>query len=550
MRAGVRWLFRRLCFGGLVGALVFFCFSLSPSLLPRGVVLQGILSGVTAVIGYGLGSAASAATRKIQSAEPQPRTKHLAWRVLLVATIVLVPIVLFLGGLVQNDVRDLMGMEALAAWDWAVILILTVIVGSIVLFISRLVRALGRGLIKVIDKILPRRVSVVAGVALTIFVVIGMIQGFLLEPALDGLNAAYGVVNEGTSEGVTQPTQPERSGSPESLVPWDTLGVQGRDFTGIGTMIGPTRAQLTDFNGAEAREPIRVYVGLESAGSVDERVQLALKELDRTDAWSRQAIGIFTTTGTGWIDERAASPVEYMYNGDSALVGLQYSYLPSWISFLVDVDKAAAAGREMITAVRERLETMPADERPKLLLFGESLGSYGTEEAFADVDDMLEGVDGAQLVGPVFRNHLHNDITDNRDAGSPFWRPVYRDGKNVRTAVAPSDVEQPQSEWQQPRVVYLQNSSDPITYWNFELIWNRPEWLNDPRGPDVSDHMFWAPVVTFWGTLGDMVFSTGVPPGHGHDYGSNPVDAWASIIQPPGWTPEKTAELREIVKDK
>ena len=108
-------MFRRLCFGGLAGALVFFCFSLSPSLLPRGVVLQGLLSGITAVIGYGLGSGASAAVRKIQSAEPQQRTKRRAWRVLLGATIVLVPLVLFLGGVVQNDVRDLMEMEALAS---------------------------------------------------------------------------------------------------------------------------------------------------------------------------------------------------------------------------------------------------------------------------------------------------------------------------------------------------------------------------------------------------------------------------------------------------
>ena len=64
---------------------------------------------------------------------------------------------------------------------------------------------------------------------------------------------------------------------------------------------------------------------------------------------------MFTTTGTGWVDERAASPLEYMYNGDTALVALQYSYLPSWISFLVDVEKAADAGREMIHAVQGRL---------------------------------------------------------------------------------------------------------------------------------------------------------------------------------------------------
>ena len=163
---------------------------------------------------------------------------------------------------------------------------------------------------------------------------------------------------------------------------------------------------------------------------------------------------------------------------------------------------------------------------------------------------MVDRVDGALLVGPVFRNHVHNEITDNRDDGSPCWQPIYQQGANIRTAVTPANLAKPETEWTRPRVAYLQNASDPITYWNFELIWKRPEWLDKPRGPDVSDKMFWAPVVTFWGTLGDMVFSTAVPPGHGHDYGSDPVDAWEQIIQPEGWTAAHTQELREIVKDK
>jgi uncharacterized membrane protein len=98
--------------------------------------------------------------------------------------------------------------------------------------------------------------------------------------------------------------------------------------------------------------------------------------------------------------------------------------------------------------------------------------------------------------------------------------------------------------------MYLVNSSDPITYWNLKLLWERPEWLDAPRGPDVSKHMFWVPIVTWWTTLGDMAFSTGVPAGHGHQYGPNPVDAWASVTQPPGWTPQKTEQLREIMKKK
>jgi uncharacterized membrane protein len=546
----LRWLFRRrLCFGGLAGALVFFCLSLTPSLLPRGVVLQGLLCGIAAVIGYGIGSGLSAGIRKARKSEPSVSTKRVAWRVLLGATIVGVPLFLVLGRWWQNDVRALMGMEGTAPWDWFAILVVAVVIALLLLLISRLVRGFARIAIRFIDRFAPRAVSATVGVVLTIILVLGVIQGFLLDPAMDALNSAYSVINDGTEPGVSQPTQAERSGSPDSLVPWDTLGVQGRDFTGVGEAVGPTVENISTFNGEPAKEPIRVYVGLESADSLDERVELALAELDRTDAWSRDVVAIFTTTGTGWVDEKAASPVEYIHNGDTALVALQYSYLPSWISFLVDTDKAADAGRELIHAVQGRLSTLPPATRPKLLLFGESLGSFGTESAFDDIDDMIAGIDGALLAGPVFRNEIHNDVTDDRDEGSPFWRPVYEHGEHVRFAVDPADLDDPASEWKTPRIVYLQNATDPITYWKGELLWRRPEWLDDPRGPDVSDDMIWLPIITFWQTAADMAFSTGVPAGHGHSYGANPVDAWVAIYAPADWTDEKTQLLREIIGD-
>ena len=39
---------------GVWGALVFACLSFTPSLLPRSGLIQGIVAGVTAAIGYGL----------------------------------------------------------------------------------------------------------------------------------------------------------------------------------------------------------------------------------------------------------------------------------------------------------------------------------------------------------------------------------------------------------------------------------------------------------------------------------------------------------------
>ena len=43
-------------------------------------------------------------------------------------------------------------------------------------------------------------------------------------------------------------------------------------------------------------------------------------ELERTGGLERKVIAVATTTGTGWINEAEASALEYMYNGDSAIV--------------------------------------------------------------------------------------------------------------------------------------------------------------------------------------------------------------------------------------
>jgi uncharacterized membrane protein len=39
-------------------------------------------------------------------------------------------------------------------------------------------------------------------------------------------------------------------------------------------------------------------------------------------------------------------PLEYMCGGDTAVAAIQYSYLPSWISFVADKAQAQDAGRD------------------------------------------------------------------------------------------------------------------------------------------------------------------------------------------------------------
>jgi uncharacterized membrane protein len=257
---------------------------------------------------------------------------------------------------------------------------------------------------------------------------------------------------------------------------------------------------------------------------------------------------VVTTTGTGWVDPAASDSLEYEFNGDTAMVAMQYSYLPSWMSFLVDQVKARDAGRALFDAVYGAWAKLPPETRPKLYVFGESLGTFGGEAAFSGLADIQNRTAGVLWAGPPNFNALTRQIVENRDNGSPEWLPVVDQGRTVRFADEAPDLAKPSGTWGQPRVVYLQNASDPIVWWSPRLIVHHPDWLRGARGPDVSQSMVWIPFVSFWQITADLVFAVGVPDGHGHKYEADYVNGWADVAQPPGWTAADTDRLRQLVE--
>ena len=546
-----RWVFtRRLCFGGLAGALVFFCLSMTPSLVPRAVLMQGVVSGVAVAIGYGFGSMLSAGIRKVIKREPSATLKSRAWWILAGSTLVMGGLYLYFGSAWQEDIRRNMEMEQLRAYDWVSVVILTAIVAGILLVVSRLIRGATKALIRFGDRFMPHSLTVNISIVVVALLVVGFAQGVLFNGMVSAINSTYSLSDRDTNPWISQPTSELRSGGPNSVVEWDTLGTKGRDFT--GNCGGPTVEQIQEFTGETATEPIRIYVGLKSADDIRDRVDLAMQELERTGAFERSVIVVNTTTGTGWVDENVVDSIEFLHGGDTAQVAMQYSYLPSWVSFLVDLSKASETGEQLITAVRDRISQMAPDDRPTLLVFGESLGSYGTEAAFTSPENMLANVDRALLVGPTFANELHAELTSERDDGSPAWRPVVDGGESFRFAVAPEDLTDPQmyaadTERGPARLVSPHNSWDPITYFRPDLLLSKPDCLTGARAPDDSDEMDWRPVVSFFQVAADMAFSKGVPAGHGHRYGSNVVEGWVQLSAPDGWTTDDTEALRTLI---
>src|SRR4029453_4474310 len=211
--------------------------------------------------------------------------------------------------------------------------------------------------------------------------------------------------------GVAPPTTALRSGGPGSLVSWESLGRQGRTITGTG----PSAKAIAEFTGSPAKEPIRAYAGTLSAEDVEARAELAVDDLERAGGFDRGNLLVATTTGSGWLDSGAIDSFEYENGGDSAIGAMQYSYLPPRPPYLVAQKKAREAGRELFDAVYDRWSKLPAAHRPRLFVFGLSLGSFGGETAFSGEYDLRNRTAGALFAGPPNFNTLYREFTDDRD---------------------------------------------------------------------------------------------------------------------------------------
>ncbi len=315
--------------------------------------------------------------------------------------------------------------------------------------------------------------------------------------------------------------------------------MHGRTFVTQGPRVG----ELTRFSGKAAVEPIRIYVGRQSAKTAAQRAELAVAELERTGAFRRNLLVLVNPTGSGWIDPYAVAPLEYMYAGNTAAVAIQYSYLPSWMVMLGRNDLANEASQALITAVHARLQREPAATRPRLVIYGQSLGAYASERAFTGLDDVKRRTDGVLLVGPPSVSRLWREFIAQRDQGSPIWKPVYNHGETVRFGFDLNSLSEPKAPWKRPRVAYLHHASDPVTWWSVDMLLRRPAWMEEPLGPDISKRMRYYPVATFLRVTVDLMFGLGTPPGHGHRYGVSQAEAWTLIIPPEGWAPNDTKRL-------
>ncbi len=408
--------------------------SSAPGLLPRPAVTQALLTGVAMAIGLAIVCCARRAFGTGRHTRIRPR----AWAVCVGALISTAAV--YSNMLWQNRLRAAMDADTV---HWTYVVDVLGGAACVALALCGLAHAVSRVC------------SVRSVVLITVLGVLSYgVGGPVIRSAVAGSLSASSSATEDT---VPAPTTRTRSGSPESLVPWNTLGREGRRFVSGG--LDPTT--------------VRTYVGLDSAPTLDQRVDAAVAEMERAGAFERGVVVVAIPTGSGWVDENAVAGAELRFRGDVATVALQYSNKPSWATFLFAEDDARRSAYAMVRAVATRAaeQTRP----PSVIVYGQSLGSVAGSDAYVSLRQTLPGICGAVWAGPP--------------AGA-----VNTDDATV-----------------------LANASDPVVAWSASLLWSAP--TQQVTHHDAPSPM-WLPIISFVQTSVDLAAALDADSGHGHRYGT------------------------------
>ncbi|MBO0754366.1 MAG: alpha/beta-hydrolase family protein [Bradyrhizobiaceae bacterium] len=531
--------------GFLLGTL-FFAASLTPTLLPRTPLSQGVLSGCALAAGYGIGVFGRWLWAYMELPQPKGRLLHIANLVGATACAVVVLIFFWHAAPWQNSIRELMQLNPVNTAHPLEVTLVALAVFAILIALARLFLLTVQFVATRANRLLPRRVSKVIGVIAAVALFWSVISGVLFRVALRAADASFQEYDKLIEPETGPPTDPLKTGSSASLLAWDKLGRAGRQFISSG----PTREDISAFTRRRALEPIRVYVGLRSGDTLERRAKLALQELKRVGGFKRTVLIVVTPTGTGWVDPAAIDCVEYLHNGAVASVGLQYSYLASWLSLLVEPGYGAEAARALFKEIYGYWTTLPKDSRPRLYLHGLSLGAENSEHSTDLIEVLGDPIAGALWSGPPYSSRFWRSFTDRRNPGSPAWLPQFRDGSFVRfmnqNGADPASA--PNAAWGPMRVVYLQYASDPVTFFDYRSFYREPDWMLPPRGPDVSPQLRWYPVVTLLQLALDMLMATTAPIGYGHVFApAHYIDAWIEVTDVRDWSPEEITRLKQHV---
>lgn len=478
---------------GIAGGMLTAVDSFRPSLVARSTGHQALLFGISYALGYGAGRLGRRVLDSFGVGELLPHGP-IETVVFAGAAVTSVPII------VRRSTQE---REAHA--DWGVkpmhagkAAVQGAGIGATIIAVSALIKdGVGKAADVASRRIGgPRTAWVVGGTAASLAAA-AAVAPFARNVLFDKLGAAGTTPDKAFAQ---PPENPFVSGGPGSLVPYRTHAREGSRLVHLARR-APEIEALT---GQPAKDPIRVFVGVCAGQTPQERVALAVAELQRLGAFERSAILAVAPAGTGYANPVPAEALELLTGGDCATVVVQYGVLPSMFS-----TPMVPAGSETYRLLIDAL----AGRGPKIFGYGESLGAQCAQIGLQEepsrwaADGSFDGLDACLFVG------------------TPAGTGIRRKGAEERPTVLRID------RWQDLpvplppglRVFLLDHDADPVTRFETPIIYRRPDWLTQqPRGRGVPDAMAWRPLLTYLQVGFDVARATqqqvGAFMAHGHDY--------------------------------
>ncbi len=341
------------------------------------------------------------------------------------------------------------------------------------------------------------------------------------------------------------PSNVHVSGGPNSISSYDEMGLQGRRY--VSEVVTPEVIEQTLGVPAKAH-PIRAYIGVDCEPIyATGRSELALDELERLGAFDRSHLLLVSPTGTGWVDHTVIESAEILTRGDIATACIQYGKAPSFLE-VQGVSLGRAQFRQLLWGVKQRLRAVPEERRPKVLVFGESLGAWSSSDTV-----MYQGISGFDHYG------IHRALWFGLPGLARWSKTGMREGRNPLTpegTVAPFDrFEQfealSEDDRARLRAVIVDHDNDPIAQISLRMAVKRPPWLDGLRGRGVPETMKWTPIITFTQVLVDAMNAMVVVPGEfksfGHDYRADTARFVQAAYDLPEATEEQMQALHETL---
>jgi uncharacterized membrane protein len=257
---------------------------------------------------------------------------------------------------------------------------------------------------------------------------------------------------------------------------------------------------------------------------------------------------LVSPTGTGYVNYAAVSALEFLTRGDCATVAMQYAARPSVLS----LDRVAEGRNHMrllLDAVKARMAKIPPGKAPKVVLFGESLGAWTSQDAFADKGTKGlrdAGIDLAIWIGtPHFSEWKEQVLYDGRDDVDNASIGVFSNIAEYEALDADARA--------RVRYVMITHHDDGVAWFGPQLAIQAPPWLGprERRPSGVPKGMRWVPPTTFVQVLVDMKNSATVVPGvfeaKGHDYRADLLPFFHAMLDRDA-TPEQLERIANALE--